>query len=138
MSTRRTKKGGANPASLIYRNQRMKSALEVDYASRLDILLRAGTIDRWDYEPERFLLGMQCTYCPDFRVIMPDGNIVFVETKGYLRDQGRIKFRTAAHSNPMYAFIMVGKTNGSFVLRENMSIHPVSYFLDAKLATEVK
>lgn len=136
---RKPKQRGAKSAPLFYRNQRMNSMLEVDYATRLDYLLRAGKIERWDYEPERFLLGVKCTYAPDFRVIMPDGNIVFIETKGYLSEQGRVKFRTAAHSNPMYGFIMVGKVRGSFVLRENLSIHPDNYFADAMLVgKEVK
>lgn len=98
-----------SPASLTYtyRGTKMRSSWEVDYAAYLDVLALEKKIMRWDYEPERFLLGKKCSYLPDFRVITNDYGLVYIEVKGYNREAGNVKFKTAANNNPHALFVMV-------------------------------
>ena len=120
MHTKRKRGAKAPLTAPMYKSIRMRSGLEVRYAAHLDAMVWRGEIERWDYEPEKFLIGKSCSYTPDFRVTIGD-RVFFIETKGYKREAGRIKFRTTAKLNPMYGFIMVGESNGRFVLRENLT-----------------
>jgi len=108
---------------LYYRNYEMKSKAEMQYAMYLDALKSAGKIERWDYEPEKLNLAKGCNYTPDFRVIIPNCKITFVEVKGFKREAGRIKFRSASTIHPMYNFIMVGYDNSGLILKESI-VHP--------------
>ena len=38
------------------------------------------------------------SYTPDFEIKCPSGHIVYVETKGFFRDQARIRFKLFQHS----------------------------------------
>lgn len=85
------------------------NASEKDFAQRLEMLKRAGEIVSFDFEKETFKLGKSCTYTPDFRVLMPDGSIIFYEVKGYWLDDAKVKIKVAAEQNRMYRFIAVMK-----------------------------
>jgi MT-A70 len=76
--------------------------LEARFAERLRLMQRSGQIARWDLQPEKLRLA-DCTYYePDFRVINNDGEVVFYETKGFMRRaqcrQSLIEKRTDKHS----------------------------------------
>ena len=85
------------------------NATERAFAQHLEMLKRAGEIVSYDFEKETFKLGKCCTYTPDFRVLMPDGGIVFYEVKGYWLDDAKVKIKVAAEQNRMYRFIAVMK-----------------------------
>ena len=85
------------------------NATEQAFAQHLEMLKRAGEIVSYDFEKETFKLGKSCTYTPDFRVLLPDGSIIFYEVKGYWLDDAKVKIKVAAEQNRMYRFIAVMK-----------------------------
>lgn len=50
-----------------------KSKLEAQYAAHLELLLKAGEIRRWAYEPMSLKLADGKRYRPDFLVVLPLG-----------------------------------------------------------------
>lgn len=77
--------------------------LEASYAALLALMVRNGTILRFDFEPEKLRLADRTFYTPDFRVVMPDGCVEFHETKGHWEDDARVKIKVAAEMHP-YTF----------------------------------
>lgn len=106
LKLKRTKAMNYPPANE-YNGIQMRSTWEVMYAAFLDKLLRKGMFKVWVYEPERFILGKDTSYLPDFRIITNDDKIIFVEMKGYLREEARVKFRTCYNLNRHLGFMMV-------------------------------
>ena len=113
MAKRAAKKEGGGVTSTptkskpMYRDIQMRSKWEATYAKYLDGLLAGGLIKAWAYEPERFVLGSRCSYLPDFRITTNEWELVYVEVKGYNRQAGMIKWKTAANMNQHAMFIMV-------------------------------
>jgi hypothetical protein len=64
-----------------------RSKAERVHAGSLEMLQTAGAIASWEHEPYRFIFpGVtrgQTGYSPDFRVVMPDGEVRWEEVKGY-------------------------------------------------------
>lgn len=77
----------ATKATVGGKNCNFRSWLELLYGCYLELLKRCGYIRDWDFEPLKFYFKGEKTapiqYTPDFRVIMPDGDIIWHETKGY-------------------------------------------------------
>lgn len=79
---------------------------EKRYANVLETMLVRGEIVRWDFEPERLVIGKNTAYTPDFRVIQAAGDVVFVEVKprNYQQipnqDKGAVKIKVAAEMHP--------------------------------------
>lgn len=90
------------------------------YAQHLDCLKAVGEIARWDFEPEKLRLADRTFYTPDFRVIMPDGQIHFHEVKGHWEDDARVKIKVAAEQHP-YVFTAVQR-KGNAWKRESFGI----------------
>jgi len=74
--------------------------LEQKYSEHLDSLLQGGGIIRWDFEPEKLRLANRTWYAPDFRVILPGGEIEWHEVKGFWEDDARVKIKVAAECHP--------------------------------------
>jgi hypothetical protein len=82
--------------SSVYNGYYYASKLEASYAAELDLRQRAGEILRWERQVPVDLVvnGIKvCRYIVDFRVFKPNGEIVWVETKGFVTDTARIKMR---------------------------------------------
>lgn len=60
----------------------LMNGTERDYANRLDLMVLAGEVREWRYEPCSFRLGHACHYNPDFLVVFADGHIELHEVKG--------------------------------------------------------
>ncbi len=76
------------------------------YVTQLGPRLLAGEIIWADYEPETLILGEDCPYTPDFRVILADGLIEFHEVKGpHKPEDAMVKIRTAPLLHP-YRFLL--------------------------------
>lgn len=79
------------------------------------------TVLRMDYEPETFNLPGG-KYTPDFRMIMSDCGIVFVEIKGSRYQHGyrdaRSKLRAAAFLNPMYTWVELRLTISRGIIKK--------------------
>lgn len=93
------------------------NALERAYSAQLDLLVRAGRVAEWHFEALTLRIGADCTYRPDFLVILPDGSIEFHETKGWLRDDARVKLRAAASAFP-FVFKLVTRAKGEWRIEE--------------------
>lgn len=84
-----------------------RSRLEVSYAGTLEIKRRAGLIDGWEYEPEKWDFNervsqpfrMNSTFTPDFRIWKTDRdgrkNYHYVEVTGPLYSGKMVKIRRA-------------------------------------------
>jgi len=57
------------------------TATEKRYSLVLESMRLSGEIERWDFEPERLVLGRDLIYQPDFRVITADMAVEFHEVK---------------------------------------------------------
>jgi len=109
---------------------------EAAYAEHLQRKLQTGQILRWDFEPETFVLGHNCRYTPDFRVVLPDGTVEFHDAKGckmvkrtdgkmeptaWMEEDARVKLRAASGLHP-YGFYVVyqspAKYGGGWTIEE--------------------
>lgn len=82
---------------------------ETRYSQHLEERVARGEVLRWDFEPERLKVADGSWYCPDFRLLMPDGEIHFHDVKGFPEPVGRVKIKVCAEQHPMYLFFEVRK-----------------------------
>jgi hypothetical protein len=80
--------------------------LEARYAALLEGRKLADEIADWKFESIKLILADRVTYLPDFAVLHVGGRVEFVETKGFLRDDARIKVAVAAKQFPWFSFTM--------------------------------
>jgi hypothetical protein len=68
--------------------------------AKMDELLRgmmlAGEVQWYGFEAVTFKLADDCRFTPDFIVIYADGSIEARETKGFWRDDAKVKIKVAA------------------------------------------
>jgi hypothetical protein len=81
---------------------------EAGFSAVLEERKAKGEIVRWDFGVERLRLADATWYLPDFRVLMPDGEIHFFEVKGFVESTGRVKIKVAAELHP-YRFFQVSR-----------------------------
>ena len=102
-----SKAKGRKPSSpLGYDIERM-NGLEARYAGLLEGKKLSGSIISWHFENMKLRLADNTFYTPDFMVMVYDGSISFHETKGFWRDDARVKIKMAAEQFPMFSFIAV-------------------------------
>jgi hypothetical protein len=92
-------------------NELGQNKLEARFAHYLETLLNMGAIKRYDFESIKFRLAKKTWYTPDFCVVRSDGRIGCYETKGFWRDDARVKIKVAAEKYPHIAFIAVRMVN---------------------------
>lgn len=82
--------------------------LEADYWEYLCAMQARGEISLCMWQPLKLNLapGLACTYAPDFLVVRTDGVLEFHETKGFWRDDARVKLKIAAAKFP-FVFVAV-------------------------------
>lgn len=94
---------------------------EREFSLILAAQLVKGEISGWLYEGVKLKIGEGCWYCPDFMVIeqtdstFRDGHefiqrVKFIEVKGFLRDDARVKFLAAQEQHKWATFEMWRKT----------------------------
>jgi hypothetical protein len=81
------------------------NGIETRRSIELEALRRAGEIQAWEFEGVTLRLAHDCRYTPDFFVLENSGAIRFEETKGFWRDDARVKIRVAAEKYPYFAFV---------------------------------
>jgi len=72
-----------------YNGRSFRSKLEAGHAQYLDLLIKAGEVDHWDYEDKLDLRVYDkhiCYYRIDFTVYYTDGHKEYQETKGFETD----------------------------------------------------
>lgn len=80
---------------------------EAAHAQDLELRRRAGEIEAWLWEPLRLKLAPDCTYEPDFMVLMKDGAVEFHEVKGgFITDDGLVKLKVAAERFNWFRFVL--------------------------------
>lgn len=83
------------PKKIQYKGQTMASESEVRFAMECD--------DHgipWIYEPESFDWYIMQKYTPDFKITRPDGTHFYVEFKGFLWEEDKIKMRAVKSLHP--------------------------------------
>ena len=94
----RRKKGSASRFSGRPQKKRgeMNSTERWYYENHLLPKVASGEVERIEYEAIRFELGKGSTYLPDFYVFFTDGHAELHETKGFWREDDRVKIKVAA------------------------------------------
>jgi len=92
--------------------------LEKSYAAFLDVLYKSGEITYYEFEPIKLRLADKTFYTPDFLVISNDGLIELHETKGFWRDDARVKIKVAAEQHFYIKFIAIQLNNKNWVREE--------------------
>jgi hypothetical protein len=77
---------------------------EEAYAMLLAQDLGDGLIRAWKFEAMKLRLADRTWYTPDFMVIGIGGEIRFDETKGFWRDDARVKIKVAAEMFSQFTF----------------------------------
>lgn len=77
---------------------------EKEWATILEAEKRDGTIEDWRFESFTLTLAPDCRYTPDFWVLRGNGEMEFHETKGFWRDDAKVKIRVAARMFPWFTF----------------------------------
>jgi hypothetical protein len=85
---------------------------EAEYAQLLEFRRLAGEIKGWGFERIKLRLADRTTYTPDFDVVGIGGEIEFHETKGFFREDARIKVKVCAELYPHFRFIVLTKAKG--------------------------
>jgi hypothetical protein len=75
--------------------------LEGRYSQQLDVQKGFGLIQCWWYERWTFKLADDTRFTPDFVVLAKDGVLEMHETKGFMRDDARVKLKLAAELFPL-------------------------------------
>ena len=84
--------------------------LEAGYASHLELQRLEGRVLAWRWQPFSMRLAPSLFYRPDFLVQLTDRRLEIHETKGFWRDDARVKIRAAAEMFPMFAFIAISRS----------------------------
>jgi hypothetical protein len=74
--------------------------LEADYALLLEARKRAGEVREYHYEALTLKLAHDTRYTPDFFVVLADGECELHETKGFFRDDSKVKVKVCARMYP--------------------------------------
>lgn len=69
-------------------------------AIELEAMKRDGLIADWWYEAVTFKLADDCRYTPDFLIQERDGSLRLEETKGFFRDDAKVKTKVMATTFP--------------------------------------
>lgn len=97
----RSKKGRREDLGNVF----FRSTWEANYARYLNLLIKMGIVEKWDFEPETFWFlaikrGVR-SYLPDFRVFYKgDPKPVYVEIKGYFDAKSKTKLSRMAKYHP--------------------------------------
>lgn len=87
-------------------------------AVELEALKRDGQIVNWWYEAVTFKLADDCRYTPDFLIQERDGSLRLEETKGFFRDDAKVKTRVMASKFPFPLRILKLRKGGGWDIQE--------------------
>jgi hypothetical protein len=90
-----------------------KTQTERQYALHLHLLFQAGKIKRYDYQPEKLIVGDYLIYSPNFRVITQDDIVEFHDVKSFWRSDSKSMIKMAASCHP-YRFVAVSKSKSGW------------------------
>lgn len=90
---------------------------ESAYADYLESRKHGGDVLWWKFEGIKLRLVDSTFYTPDFDVLLKSGHIEIHETKGFWRDDARVKIKVAASIYP-FKFIAIKKTKSGWQQEE--------------------
>lgn len=96
------------------RKRSRMNKLETAYAQLLDLRKHACEVAWWAFEAIKLRLADGTFYTPDFCVIVPSGALEFHETKGFWRDDARVKIKVAAELFPHFTFRALTRKKGEW------------------------
>lgn len=100
------------PRARARRQPGVMNKLEAMYAEELNRRKAAGEIVAWWYEGITFKLAPDCRYTPDFLVQLDNGELELHETKGFWKDDARVKIKVAAAKFPLFVWCGITKKKG--------------------------
>ena len=88
-----------------------RCGFEVRWAKYLELLKQAGEITYWEYETKKFefegIRSGTVFYIPDFFIQYSNGEMLWHETKGHLKQKDVTKFRRMAKYYPDEKIVLV-------------------------------
>ena len=81
--------------------------LEARYAEYLEGLRLGGDIVRWQFEKITLKLAHDMRFTPDFWILYPDGHGELHDTKGFMREDAKLKLKIAVEQFPEFLFAVV-------------------------------
>lgn len=101
------------------RNAGEMNGLEQEFFNQLELRRLAGEFTHVFYEGFTFKLGPDLRYTPDFMVLETEGGFIsFYETKGFFRDDSRVKIIAASQMFPFFTFYLARKVRGAWTVEE--------------------
>lgn len=94
------------------KHPKYRSKLEEAWAEVLSCRQMAGEIVRWYHEPVSLKIAPSCRYTPDFLSLLPDARVLFMETKGWMREAARVRLHVAATHYPHWEFWLITRPDG--------------------------
>lgn len=90
-----------------------RSAWEANYARYLNLMVKAGQIASWEFEPQTFVFeaikrGTRA-YTPDFKVVYFDGRHEWHEVKGWMDAASKTRLKRMAKYYPREKVIVIGE-----------------------------
>lgn len=92
-----------------------RSKWELRYSEHLELERIAGLNRGWEYETERFEIGIGATFKPDFPVRAIDGVLELHEVKGFRREAAIVRLKSAAKQYPQHRWYLVTLKAGQWV-----------------------
>lgn len=106
------------PIALGHRRPGEMNKLEQKYSEYLESQRLSGGLALWMFEKITLRLGPDVRYTPDFFVMRADGVIEFHETKGFFRDDAKVKARVAAEMFPFRFLVAFAEKSGGWRIEE--------------------
>jgi hypothetical protein len=104
---------------LIRRRAGEMNELEREFFNTLELRRHAGEFTYVYFEQMTFKLGPDLRYTPDFMAQSAEGGFISLyETKGFFRDDSRVKIIAAAQMFPMFTFYLARKVRGAWDIQE--------------------
>lgn len=99
---------------------------EAKYAATLDVLIAAGEVVWYRFEPFSLRLtscddGQPARYTPDFIVLLPDGSTYIDDvktSKGFDDPASLVRLKVAADQYPLWRFRIVRPSGSGFEVQE--------------------
>lgn len=96
-------KGGVRPAH----KRGVPNKLEASWMATLQARLLAGKIKAFYFEAITLQLADGVRYTPDFFIIHNDNSVEINETKGFMREDARVKLRVAANTYRHWKVLLI-------------------------------
>jgi len=82
------------------------NTLEREYADYLDMQVRLGEVVRWWFECVKIRIAERCWLTPDFLIEFPNGKFELHDSKGFVREDAKIKAKVVADKYPFPVFFV--------------------------------